>query len=237
MKRLSPDIVIALAKKLGKKESTVKSDIYRMSSSYPSSTKNAVGQIYARKHGETVYRLLDADDRISMPNLAVEKPVVKIVNSTRKLQKERITQFIKLTTTESFKRDHVDEINRCYTHKCYTACFVLCRKVIENMVIDVLRAKYPTNIAGDLDIYFDAHQGRYRDFSVLLRNLSQRSGDFGPDSKLVDRIVSLTDPFKKDANDKAHSWFHVVKNREELDKLQIQDIIDFLTVLQKNLSS
>lgn len=239
MKRLDPRIVSELAEKLEKQAVTVKKDIYLLAKSFPTATKNAVAQIYATKHGETVFRMLDKEDRQSMPYVTVDRAQVHVQEARRprKAKKVRIIQFLRLETTESYKRDHVEEVNRAYTYGCYTACFVLCRKVVENMVLDVLEARFPRNVDSNLLIYFDPGQGRYRDFGVLLDQLSQHSRDFGPDAKLAERIVSKTEPFKRDANDKAHSWYHVVKKPGELDVLGVQDIVELLATLLKRTKS
>ncbi len=236
MKRLDSEIVRLLSTKTRKKASTVKKDIYLLARNYSSLTKNAVAQIYALRHGTSVLRHLDADDRASLPNLAIEPPVVLKSKAGRRFgKKDRIVAFLRTSSSEFYKIDHVTEINRAYTFGCFTACFVLCRKVVENLFIDVLRAKYPANIPGNLSLYYDVAQRRFLDFGLLLKNCSARSKEFGPDSKLVDRVVELATPFKKEANDRAHSWYYIVKNRDELDKMHVQDIVDLLERLTRGL--
>lgn len=234
MKRLDPRIVAALAKKLGKRPATVKKDVYLRAKNYPASTKNAVAQIYARENRATVYPMLDKEDRQSMPIVEYDRTPIRVrEKDPRKVKKEKIVQFLRLEAEESYKRDHVAEINRAYSYRCYTACFLMCRKVVENLVLDVLELKFPRSVGDNLEIYFDKSQGRYRDFSVLLGALSEHSAEFGPEAKLAQRIVALAAPFKHDANDKAHSWYHIVKSPNELDALGVQDIVNFLQELFK----
>src|SRR5439155_20429871 len=213
MEELNPRIVAELAKKLTKKSTTIKKDVYLLAKNFPTSTKNPVAQIYAMKHDKTVFKLLEQEDRKSMPNVEVVKPQIRISQTQKKpRKKERIVQFLRLESYGSFKRDHVEEINRAYTYRCYTACFVLCRKVVENLLLDAMELRFPRNKGENLALYFDTKQRRYRDFSELLANISKRKDDFGPDAKLVERIVSQANPFKKQANDTAHSWYYVIKN-------------------------
>src|SRR5947199_6041539 len=161
MKRLDPRIVTALADKLDKEPSTIMKDVYLLAKSFPGCTKNAVAQIYAMQNHKTVFRLLDKDDRNSMPNISVEKSQVRVPEAQKKTRKkERIIEFLRLKSYESFKRDHVEEINRAYTYKCYTACFVLCRKVVENLVLDVMELRFPRNEGDNLSLYFDTSQRR-----------------------------------------------------------------------------
>jgi len=234
MKKLNPKIVAELAKKLNKEPSTIKKDVYLLAKDYATCTKNAVAQLYARKYGKTVFPLLDKDDRASMPSVAVQKPQVLLQEAKkRQSKKQNIIQFLRLESEDSFKRDHVEEINKAYTHRIYTACFVLCRKVVEKLVLDVLEIKFPRNEGSNLLLYFDPSQGRYKDFSVLLANLSKVKKDFGPDAKLVERIVALAESFKKEANDTAHSWYYVIKKPAELDNMGVQHIVDLLQELLK----
>src|SRR5205809_2278508 len=124
MKKLDSRIVDSLARKLDRKPATIKKDIYLLAPRFASSTKNAVAQIYAMRHNKTVFRLLDKEDRNSMPSLSVEKAQVHLSGAQRnKSRGERITKFLSLESDEFYKRDHVEEINRAYTYRCYTACF------------------------------------------------------------------------------------------------------------------
>src|SRR5437879_11547245 len=111
MKKLDPRIVAELAQKLDKNPATIKKDIYLLVRKHPSATKNAVAQLYAEQNGRTVFRLLDKEDRGSMPNITVDKPHVRVVQTQKKpRRKEQIIQFLQLKSYESFKRDHVAEI-------------------------------------------------------------------------------------------------------------------------------
>ena len=73
---LSPDIVALMANKTGKKESTVRQDIYELRQKYSRLPINAVAQIYALKHGTSVRKKLTKDEKGSLPILEFEKPVI-----------------------------------------------------------------------------------------------------------------------------------------------------------------
>jgi hypothetical protein len=113
----------------------------------------------------------------------------------------------------------------------------LCRKLIENLLTDLIRTKYPQNNLQNVELYFDISRGRTRDFSEIIQNLKKRSTDFGPDKKLLERALLKSEEFKDDANDKAHSWFHILKSPRELDDKNIQDIVDMIGKLHANSKS
>ena len=157
-----------------------------------------------------------------------------ITQKNNKLRKVRIIQLLKYKTTDPFRNGHIEEINRAYTYKCYTSVFILCRKVVENMIIDILRIKFPENNKQNKELYFDTAQSRFKDFSIILKNFKARASDFGTDKKLVERIYDLAIPLKDKANDKAHSWFHLVRKPREIEDLDMQNLIDLITRLESS---
>ena len=90
MKILSPKIVKKLSKDLILSESTIKKNIYLLAKRYPGATKNALAQIYAQQKGKTVLRMLDNEDRQSLPSLSVAAPIrVKVPQvKLKKVKKE-----------------------------------------------------------------------------------------------------------------------------------------------------
>lgn len=63
-------------------------------------------------------------------------------------------ELIKSVFSDIFYESLKKEINRCCGYGLYTAAFILSRKMIENLVIDILRLKYPANVPGNLDNIF-----------------------------------------------------------------------------------
>ena len=101
--------------------------------SYPMENlaENASAQIYAKRHKFTITRLLDPVDRQALSQLEIKKVIVPI--KQRKMKKEKILNFASYETTNSLLKGHIKEISRAYTYRCYTATFILCRKVLENL--------------------------------------------------------------------------------------------------------
>ncbi len=231
MKNLNPLIVKFISQKANINENSVKSDIYRMSKSYSPLTKNAMAQLYAQKKGLTVYRKLDEEDRKSLPNIEKGKPIS--IKQTKK-KTTKLQTILTYSTLDPFKEGHILELNKAYTAGCYTAVFLLARKIIENLIIDILRKKFPERSRNNKELYYNVSENRYHDFSVILDSLYKKRNSFDPDTKAAERLYVLSKPFKKDANDKAHSWFHLVERKSEIDDLKIQTIINLVLVLEKN---
>lgn len=232
---LNPEIIASLRNKTGKEESTIRKDISLLRRKYGKLPINAVAQIYALENGTSVLTKLSKSERESLPNVEIERPV-KVVRKDKKSRKKMILQFVHYESENPFVNAHIMEVNKAYTYGCFTAAFILCRKILENLLADIAREKYPQNKKENIELYFDTGRGRTRDFSEILSNLRKHSNDFGPDKSLLERILSRADQFKDDANDKAHSWYHIVKSRKELDDTNFQDIIEMIVRLEKSIS-
>lgn len=237
MKKLNRDIVSVLAGKLTKSESTIKKDIYILRSNYPKATLNAVAQLYARSYGYTVFKKLDKDDRNSMPNMQIQKESIVIKQKIKKTKanSNKIITFINYESDDYLTKEHISELNKAYTHKCYTCVSILLRKIIENKLIDILRHKFPPTSKENKELYFDIAQKRFKDLEIVIKNIRKKSSDFGVDKKLVERIADLTGILKNKANDNTHSWFHIIKNKAEIQEVHPQMVFELIFKLEKNI--
>lgn len=232
MKKLKRDIIDYLSTKLHKSEATIRKNISLKKRDYPSCTSNAVGQIYAREYGLSVLGKLDSEDKKSLPNLRISKPIV-ITRKRVSRKKEIIKKIVDYETDDYFKKSHVQEVNKAYSKGCYTAVYILSRKIIENLVIDILRQKFPPISKTNKELYYNTHKGRYKDFSIILRNLYDKRTSFAiDDKKIIERLHDKIKNLKKNANDQTHSWFYVVKRKTEVDDIDLQTVIELIKKLE-----
>jgi hypothetical protein len=138
-------------------------------------------------------------------------------------------------TSDVLLKNHIDEVNRAYNCKCFTATFVLCRKVLENLILNILQEKYSSKTREDRAKYFDLNNGRNLDFGILLKNLRNSATDFIPKNKLVERICQLSECFKDEANDMTHSLYHIA-SKKEIDENKFQNILDLIKTLNASAS-
>jgi hypothetical protein len=223
--QLNPEVLTFLHEKLGKSISTIRSDLSRLKRDYPTSSLNAVAQIYAEKHGESVRRLIGKADKLLIPVAPVVKQtVVRRRDKLGAIEKKRtIIQFV---TDDIFLKKHIDEINRAYNKNCYTCVFVLTRKVFENLIVRILKARFPTNP----ELHLDIANNRNQDFSVVLDNLYRNRSAFdGDKQKAIERLHQKLKPFKNDANDKVHSLYHIVENAKEVEDWNLDTVIGLIT--------
>ncbi len=123
-----------------------------------------------------------------------------------------------------------DEINTAYgDRRLPNAALVLSRKLIENLVFNLLQYKFgPSSI----DLYFDIKKGRAKDFSVLLENLIDQKSAFAPDQHgPIDKFWNLVQDFRTDANSKAHNVMEYLDSISQLRKFKIPEMTQILVEL------
>lgn len=134
---------------------------------------------------------------------------------------------------ENFYDQLQDEINICFEHNHPNATFFLCRKMIENLVFNILEKKFPSQI----DLWYD-NVGKIRcKFSVLIKNLYLERANFGkPNIKTyIEKFNSEVGLFRKEANTKAHYVFEYLGDKKELSKFKIRDLVQLLLKIYDNI--
>jgi hypothetical protein len=232
--QLDPRILELLKEKLRGKisEHTIRSAISRIRGRNPSLTLNAAAEVLANKYQASVQKYFNERDRDTFKTLKIEKVSIK---TPRPISRREIMEIAKYETEDKLLKAHLVEINKTYTSGCYTATFILCRKVLENLIIHhVLRKKYPTRSQQDREKYFDFDRNGFLGFSELLSNLRNSAKEFS-DRKLVERICDLSELFKDEANDMTHSLYHIATKRE-IDESKFQQTLDLIAQLEKTIA-
>jgi len=231
---LNPRILKFLKEKLKGRisEKTIPSAISRIRGKDPALTLNAAAEVFARKHGVSVQRFFNERDRDAFKIRKIEKIKIKTSEQNHRRKKTVIANY---DSNDKMLKSHLDEINKTYTYGCFTSTFIMCRKVLENLLIHhILIRKYPPNIPQNRDKYLDEND-RFLVFSKILSNLKNSSTDFHHNKKLVERICNLAEGFKDDANDMTHSWYHLAR-KKEIDEKNFQQILDLVAELEKSVA-
>jgi len=229
---LNPLIIKKIHNKSKLEETTIRSAISRMKDKYPSLTDNGVAYLYGlqlKKGSVNVRTLLNEEDKKTLPSIEM-KPIEKIKIHKNSLKKE-IKKVIVLQTDDLFINGHIEEINKAYNYGCYTSVVILARKITENFIIDILNSYFPPTTKENKELYFDISMGRSKDFSIILDNFYKKRVDFGTKKPIVEKLYKLAKELKGEANDKTHSWFHLVNRQKEVDDLEIQKIIELIKKL------
>lgn len=102
-----------------------------------------------------------------------------------------------------FYPELISNINRCYRIGVYDATFVLTRKLLENLLIDIFRNRFGTS---RIELYYDPNNSQFRGFSSLVENFENNIDDFRHLSGgLNDDFIDALNEFRRTANAEAHS--------------------------------
>jgi hypothetical protein len=138
-------------------------------------------------------------------------------------------EFIKTHFEDQLYENLKREINAAYSHGFFTVTLILSRKLIENLLIDVLRKKYPPS-GGGLSMYYNENTRHFLYFSDLVNNLENHKEDFKAFEDVVNEILSLINELRETANAGAHSIVFY-SDRKSIDELKIPHLIDLLVHL------
>lgn len=116
----------------------------------------------------------------------------------------RVEPFLDIENVPgTYYPDLIKNINRTYRMGVYDATLVLTRKLLENLLIDVLRRKYETE---RLELYYDTESRRFKPLYQLVTNLENNLDDFNHFSSELDKdFIDDLNSFRQTANRGAHS--------------------------------
>ncbi|MBI4085040.1 MAG: ATP-binding protein [Candidatus Liptonbacteria bacterium] len=125
-----------------------------------------------------------------------------------------------------------DEINIAFQYNLPNAVLMLVRKVIENLVYNLMEERF----SSEKDLRWDTRRNRPLEFSKLVSSLSDRASSFDGEQKgLVLKAISLIGRFRREANLNTHQIIDYLDDRSELKTLKIPDIIELLLkLIRKN---
>jgi len=236
VRRLDKEVLGLLLKKAGlKSQASVRVRISELRRKYSGLTPNAAAQLYVEKFGKSIMFKLDDEDRQSLRQAKIQGiPLRTIYVQKSKKSPSKLFEYLKYPSKDKFEQKHIEEINKAYNCGCYTAVYVLCRKVIENLIIRLLRKQFGGR---DIALYWDESRGRFHDFKTILKNINVKANQFpGPIQIAVKRLASKAAIFAKDANDKTHSLFHIA-TKKELDEAKIDEIFEFIILIDKEITA
>lgn len=145
-------------------------------------------------------------------------------SETKKIETEELLAFSNIYP-EVFYKPLEKEINACYSAKLFNACLLLSRKMIENLIYNILQIKFPK----DVDMRWNTGKNRPHDFAILIDNLEGGRNQFHPEEQpRIDKFIQLCKPFRRYANSKAHNIMEYVEQKDEIDSMKIPEMIQIM---------
>ena len=190
--------------------------------------QTSIFKVFTDLRSEVEYHKIKARKRTEL-----KKTKIKIPPSPRSVIDEIEENLIEIggNYPENFYDKLQDEINKCYQHNHPNAVFFLCRKMVENLVFNILEKKFKSRV----DLWYDNKNKIRHKFSVLVKNLYNERDKFKPNVKTyIEKFNDEVGLFKKEANIKAHYIFEYLSDRKELEKFKINDLVQLLIKIYSN---
>lgn len=138
---------------------------------------------------------------------------------------------------DDFYRQLINLINECYNKEVYAVVPVLIRKLLESLIVDILKSKYGH---ANVNMFFDSSNNKYFGFNRLLKTFEDNLNDFKVDMPSLDkRILREISRFREKGNTSVHVLeLDINKDKSELDrdKGSINHIVKLLIRLEKNVT-
>jgi hypothetical protein len=116
---------------------------------------------------------------------------------------------------DDFYRDLINLINQAYSIEFYPAVLIFSRKILENLLVDILRKKYGMP---NIDMFYMTSKGRFQGFNTLLKNFDDNLGDFQHIIPELDsNFVKQINEYRESGNSSAHT-LELNITKEDVDK-------------------
>jgi hypothetical protein len=107
------------------------------------------------------------------------------------------------TLPDSFYVELQEQINKAFKYEIFPAVQILFRKLLENLIIDILRKKYGMT---KIELFYDTNKGKFHGFNFLLKVLDERINDFAAISAVFDKeFLKKINEFREQGNSSAHT--------------------------------
>ncbi len=167
---------------------------------------------------------LFVENRKRIEGRTISKKKRKVAREAEKIETEELLAFSD-NYPWVFYKPLEKEINACYSAKLFNACLLLSRKIIENLIYNLLRIKFRS----DIELRWNTGRNRPHNFAILVDNLEQKRSQFNQEEQMfIDKFIKLCKPFRRYANSKAHNIMEYIERKDEIDNMKIPEMIQIL---------
>jgi hypothetical protein len=182
-----------------------KEDIQRViKQSRESVPSSNIGTYISRLDSEGTIARHEGDDyRVSIDGIEKYSEETGIPEAQEEIRQERFIEYE--DADGEFYQNLIDDINQSYQVGIDDATLILSRKLLENLVLDLLRLRYGLDDERR-ELFYNTEKGRLLGFSRLLDNLGSNLDDFVYYSDRMDEdLIRQIEDLKGRGDASAHS--------------------------------
>lgn len=192
-----------------------------------------------------ISRLLDEEILVPHGNSGVslswsdEQKYNELVDLNDENSVVREASFIEYSGVEDeFYQELINDINIAYRSSLDDATLILSRKLLENLILDLLRLRYGLDDERR-ELFYDTNNGRLLGFSRLLDNIKENIGDFEYFTDRFDKeVVQEIEQLKGRGDASAHS-IEVNVDEDMLDEHRagVNPVVEILFYTKKKIEA
>lgn len=172
----------------------------------------------------------------------IEQTATKVKTITKKVPtKKKLIKYLDIKTFPSdFYKKIQDDINLAYTHKIYSAVLILVRKLIENLIISIMRKRYGYDKKENVELYFNTENKHFYNFNSILKKIEIKikEKDFEVFPDLNIDLIKKIHKFREAGNKSAHTiMINLSKSKIDEYKENLEFIINVLVQTNHDLTT
>ncbi len=194
--------------------------------------------ITARRLKEQKDILMDAIPRIDGFTFDIHRFVkINPINANiTSFSGEETTKLLNIELNDEHYRKLKNEINATFKHGLFISAFMLSRKLIENLMIDILRTRFPAVSNENIELYFDTEHKVHKDFNLLLDAFEQQKEEIPIDTEELIEFIEELNSFRLKEDESSHS-FNKIPDQNTIRKYNVEGVIegllDILSILKE----
>jgi len=173
--------------------------------------------------------------KVKKESKKTEIPKTIVLSNSFSLPEKESFINVKGEYPQNFYLSLEEEINGCYDKGFPNAAFLLSRKMIENLIYDILQNKFTK----ETEKYWIKKEGinQPKSLFALITSLENFKKEFTSNTKrYIEEVLPLLKKFRSDINPVAHNIYNYIENLKKLEEYKINDCLQFLLNIWRNIS-
>ena len=134
-----------------------------------------------------------------------------------------------------FLKSICQELNGVHRAGFYNSTLLLVRKLLENLLIKLLEFKFPKNIDGNLEMYYDVSRERYKDFNDLIKVVRKKKKEFADGHSTIQRFLTKVEKLTDITNPTAHKLTYNA-SQDDVHSLEVQELLELFKKICDSIS-
>jgi hypothetical protein len=119
------------------------------------------------------------------------------------------------------------EINSSFKRGFTISAYLLSRELIRNLLLDMLRKRFPPTSAENVSLYYDLQNNSHKEIRALSGVIKERKDDFDINPEALDHLIEMIEIMEPKTKPASHS-FLTIPTRENIEKYRIEEIAKLL---------